>query len=277
MTQQRSDRTERRQSPRGCGDVPERPAVGRFVGPVRAAGGDRRSICPAGWPTRLAAGQLDVAMIPSIEYARGSGYAIISDACIACDGAVRSVKLYSRVPIERLRTLGAGRGLADQCRAGADSAEGAIWRLARLPAAADRRLARRRAGRRGDVDRRPGHAADRRPASSSSGTWARSGGGGRACRLCSPCGSPGRGSICRALARLLAAARDDGVTRLEEIARQAAPAIGVPEADCLSYLRDHLTFHLGPRQRQGLERFYALAGRHGLAPAGVKLVFYVRA
>ena len=72
----------------------------------------------------------------------------------------------------------------------------------------------------------------------------------------------------------LAAARDDGITRLEEIARQAAPAIGVPEADCLSYLRDHLTFHLGARQRQGLERFYALAGRHELAPAGVKLVFY---
>jgi len=53
----------------------------------------------------LAAGQLDVAMIPSIEFARHSGYAIISDACIACNGAVRSVKLYSRVPIERLRTL----------------------------------------------------------------------------------------------------------------------------------------------------------------------------
>ena len=37
----------------------------------------------------------------------------------------------------------------------------------------------------------------------------------------------------------LAAARDDGITRLEEIARQAAPDIGVPEAECLSYLRDN--------------------------------------
>ena len=76
------------------------------------------------------------------------------------------------------------------------------------------------------------------------------------------------------ISEALAAARDDGLTRLEEIARQAAPAVGVPEADCLSYLRDHLTFHLGARQRQGLERFYALAGRHELAPAGAKLTFY---
>ena len=76
------------------------------------------------------------------------------------------------------------------------------------------------------------------------------------------------------VAAVLAAARDDGITRLEEIARQTAPTIGVSEAVCLSYLRDHLTFHLGPPQRQGLEHFYELAARHRLAPAGTKLVFY---
>ena len=77
------------------------------------------------------------------------------------------------------------------------------------------------------------------------------------------------------IGEILAAARDDGLARLEEIARQSAPAIGVPEADCLSYLRDHLTFHLGPRQRQGLERFFSLAERHGLAPAGVKIRTFI--
>ncbi len=72
----------------------------------------------------------------------------------------------------------------------------------------------------------------------------------------------------------LAAARDDGIRRLEEIARAAAPGVGIPAAECLTYLRDHLTFHLRDRQRQGLEHFFALAGRHGLAPAGAKLAFY---
>jgi chorismate dehydratase len=74
--------------------------------------------------------------------------------------------------------------------------------------------------------------------------------------------------------RTLATARDIGLTRLAEIARHESPLIGIPEADCLSYLRDHLEFRLGLRQRQGLERFFALAGRLGLAPADVQLKFY---
>ena len=65
--------------------------------------------------------------------------------------------------------------------------------------------------------------------------------------------------------RALAAARDEGVTRLPEIARLASPEVGIPESECLSYLRDNLEFHRGPRQQEGLERFYQLAKRHGLA------------
>ena len=49
-------------------------------------------------------------MIPSIEYARQTGCTIVSDACIACDGPVRSVKLYSRVPIEEIRSLASDEG-----------------------------------------------------------------------------------------------------------------------------------------------------------------------
>ena len=65
--------------------------------------------------------------------------------------------------------------------------------------------------------------------------------------------------------RALAAARDQGLTRLPEIACLASPVVGIPESECLSYLRDNLEFHFGPRQREGLERFYQLAKRHGLA------------
>ena len=221
----------------------------------------------------LAAGQLDVAMIPSIEYARRSGYAIISDACIACDGAVRSVKLYSRVPIERLRTLGAGRRVADQRRAGADSVEGAVWRFGprpgRLPIGASPDDMPADAvmliGDRGMLPTN-GHFEFEWDLGEEWSRWT-----GLPFVFAMWIARPG--VDLSGIGEALAAARDDGITRLEEIARQAAPAIGVPEADCLSYLRDHLTFHLGPRQRQGLEHFYALAGRHELAPAGVKLVF----
>jgi chorismate dehydratase len=67
----------------------------------------------------------------------------------------------------------------------------------------------------------------------------------------------------------LSAARDEGIARFAEIAQLVSPGIGVPEAQCLAYLRDNLEFHLGPRQRAGLERFAELAARNGLVPQSV--------
>ncbi len=58
----------------------------------------------------LAAGRLDVALIPSIEFFQDPRYAIVSDACIGCRGPVLSVKLFSRVPIESIRTLALDEG-----------------------------------------------------------------------------------------------------------------------------------------------------------------------
>ncbi|HEY1785983.1 MAG TPA: MqnA/MqnD/SBP family protein, partial [Pirellulales bacterium] len=46
----------------------------------------------------LAAGRLDVALIPSIEFFQNPAYRIVSDACIACRGPVLSVKLFGRKP-----------------------------------------------------------------------------------------------------------------------------------------------------------------------------------
>src|SRR5690348_16724928 len=66
------------------------------------------------YPSRLAddlaSGKLDVALIPSIEYFRGADYEIVSDACVAARGPVFSVKLYSRIPWEDIKTLGLDEG-----------------------------------------------------------------------------------------------------------------------------------------------------------------------
>src|SRR5208283_1081432 len=43
-------------------------------------------------------------------YLRQPGSSIVSDACIACDGPVRSVKLFSRVPLGEIRTLALDEG-----------------------------------------------------------------------------------------------------------------------------------------------------------------------
>ncbi len=60
-----------------------------------------------GVPTALnramAAGTLDVSVISAVEYARdASRYLLLPDVSISCDGPVRSVMLFSRVPADRL-------------------------------------------------------------------------------------------------------------------------------------------------------------------------------
>src|ERR1043165_8688671 len=58
----------------------------------------------------LASGKYDVALIPSIEFFRHRGYEIVSNACIACQGPVLSVKLFSRVAAKKIRTLALDEG-----------------------------------------------------------------------------------------------------------------------------------------------------------------------
>ena len=67
---------------------------------------------PSRLADRLAAGELDVALIPSVEYLRGAerGYEILPGFAIAARGPVRSVKLFSRVPFERIERLALDAG-----------------------------------------------------------------------------------------------------------------------------------------------------------------------
>src|SRR5204863_2376207 len=60
---------------------------------------------PSRLADRLAAGKLDVALIPVIEYFRGNGYSIVSDIAIASRGPVLSVTLFSRVPWAEIRSV----------------------------------------------------------------------------------------------------------------------------------------------------------------------------
>jgi chorismate dehydratase len=69
----------------------------------------------------------------------------------------------------------------------------------------------------------------------------------------------------------LEAARDAGERHLDEIATREAPPLGLTHEKCLSYLRDNLYFHLGPREWRGLALFHQLAQKLNLAPAGVHL------
>jgi len=66
---------------------------------------DLRRALPAIVAEALHAGESDLAMIPSIEYARGSGYAIVPGIAITSRGPVRSVNLFLNGRLEDVRSV----------------------------------------------------------------------------------------------------------------------------------------------------------------------------
>lgn len=64
-----------------------------------------------------------------------------------------------------------------------------------------------------------------------------------------------------------AAARNEGVARIDEIAASYQPELGLPLAELCSYLRDNICFALDEDLRAGMQLYFALAYRHGLIPA----------
>src|SRR5262245_54563237 len=58
----------------------------------------------------LADDQLDVALIPAIEYFRGDGYTIVKNISIASRGPVLSVTLFGRTPWRQIRRVALDEG-----------------------------------------------------------------------------------------------------------------------------------------------------------------------
>ena len=209
---------------------------------------------PSRLADRLANGQLDVALIPSIEFLHDPDYEIVSDACIACRGPVLSVKLLSRVPMREIGTVALDEGsrtsvaltkillqerfgIAPQCQS--------------LPIGRDA----------GDLDTdavlligdRAIHTAD----SDYAEIWDL---GEQWCRWANlpfvfAMWTARRGVIQPSLRRAFEQARDCGLKQLDAIARHEATDVGLDDKTCLRYLRDNLHFHLGEGEQAGLRLF----------------------
>jgi chorismate dehydratase len=233
------------------------------------------------FPSRLAdqlvSGKLDVALVPSIEYFRGHGYEIISDACVAAHGPVLSVKLYTRVPWGEIRTLALDEGSrtsATLARILLAERHGVFPALEPLP------LNHRTEDTTADAVLLIGDRAILPPKEQFLATvdlgeewhnwtglpfvfamWVTNVRGQR------PDGHID--NVTRALCR----SRDLGIARLNEIARREAPLLGLSFPTTISYLSKNLQFHLGNAERSGLKMFYQLAAGLDLAPEGVEMAF----
>jgi len=227
----------------------------------------------------LAAGRLDVALIPSVEFFQNPAYTIVSDACIGCLGPVRSVKLLSRVPLESIRTLALDEGSRTSValvRILLHERFSLAPKLLPFPIdAAPESIS-------ADALLMIGDRAIHPPHGPFVAEWDL---GDVWCRwselpfvfamwVCGAGVSPaadGSGEKLAEIAFLLSQARDLGVANLEGIAAREHAAVGLSYDDCLTYLRDHLHFYLGPREISGLKLFHNHASRLGLVPNGAKL------
>jgi chorismate dehydratase len=217
----------------------------------------------------LARGSLDVALIPSIEFFRDPTYTIVSNACIACRGPVLSVKLFSRGPIESIRTLALDAGSRTSvalARILLDERYGVRPRLESLPVGAS--LAEANA----DAVLLIGDRAIHSPSGRFEVVWDL---GDEWCRWAElpfvfAMWVARSGVELHGLETALGEARDAGLAHLDEIADREAAPLGLTRPQCVSYLRDNLYFFLGPREQRGLELFYKKAARLGLAPSGVE-------
>jgi chorismate dehydratase len=224
---------------------------------------------PSRLADQLANGQLDVALIPSIEYFQDPTYTIVSDACIACRGPVLSVKLFCRVPVGEIRSLALDEGsrtsaalirillkekfqLEPRCES---LPIGAAWNDATADAVL---LIGDRA-----IHSPPGRFAEVWDVGDQWYRWA-----GWPFVFAMWVARSGV-NVCE-LEPALAEARDSGVANLEQIAQAEAAPLGLTVPQCLAYLRDHLHFYLGPCEQHGLELFYRKACELGLAPAGIQ-------
>ncbi|MHB8862644.1 MAG: menaquinone biosynthetic enzyme MqnA/MqnD family protein [Pirellulaceae bacterium] len=218
---------------------------------------------PSRLADRLAGGDLDVALIPSIECLQNARYAIVSDACIACRGPVLSVKLLSRVAMDRIRTLALDEGSRTSVvlvQILLRRRFGLIPELRPLPLDGSFRDTA------ADAVLLIGDRAIHAPRGLFPLEW------DLGAEWCRDMGVPfvfaiwaareGIGTV--RMASALCRMRDAGLTHLEEIATAAAPGVGLDVATCLAYLRDNLHFILGPSEHEGLQLFRQHASELGL-------------
>lgn len=227
---------------------------------------------PSRLADNLANGQLDVALIPSIECLRNGGYDVVSDACVAARGPVLSVKLYGRKPLADIKTLALDEG----SRTSATLARILLSeRLGVEPSLEPLPLGLSTEATSADAVLLIGDRAIDPPRETFVQTWDLGEewynwtGLPFVFAMWATRSETDLGELDETLGR----ARDLGVARLAEIARREAPILGISEQTAINYLTKNLYFHLGSAEQNGLRLFHRLAAGLGLADEGVDLVF----
>lgn len=222
---------------------------------------------PSRLADRMARGELDVGLIPVIEYFRGEGegYTFIPGIAIASRGPVLSVTLFSRVPWPEIRSVALDEG-------------------SRTSSVLAQILLRKRFGANAEVRQLP---IDARAEETEADAVLLI--GDRAMRACLPGfrhaydlgeewsrwtdlpmvyalwavrGGVELGSTEAAFHR----AKEYGLARTGEIAEREAPALGLDAGYCRRYLDTLIRYDLGPLELAGMRKYQELAAELRLIP-----------
>ena len=228
---------------------------------------------PSKCASLLHEGAIDIGMIPSIEYLRGtSSYVIVDGLGIISDGPVASVALFSTKPLDRIQSIAldtSSRTSTGLVRVLCRESFGLEPEFVPMPPSIEGMVTRCDAALLiGDPALYLDHARLGLTKIDLGARWTEM------------TGLPfvwafwaGRASGISAEARdALIRARDAGVAASEAI----ADAYCGPELAALgrSYLRDNIQYTLDERAAAGLRRYYELAERHGVVDAARAPAFF---
>jgi chorismate dehydratase len=215
---------------------------------------------------------IDVGLIPSIEYLRGGPYRIVPDLAIASRGPVASVALYTTKPMADVRSI----AMDTSSRTSVALVRVLCARLFRIEPAIESRGP--------DLDAMLAHCdaaliiGDNALFLNSSevekidlgAAWTRM--TGLPFVYAFWAGRPDALEACDVNA--LQRARDEGVARPDELAREYLADAPERQRIGADYLRDNIKYYLRDEERAGLETFFRYAAEAGVVPETRPLQFF---
>ncbi len=228
---------------------------------------------PSVLPKMLEEDGLDIILMPSVGYFRGSGYKIIPGSSIASNGLVESVKLFIRSPsIEKIRTVALDKDSMTSCVL----TKIILWKKYSLdPEYIILEDKRKIYNEYADAFLVIGDDAmkvreDGFTVLDLGQEWNELAGLPFVYAVWvtkSESKLPG-------LSKLLIDAKEYGLKYVSEIADSEAERLEMGKARCLWYLEESIKYNLGDQEIRGLRSFYDYALEMGEVDEGVKIEFY---
>ena len=237
---------------------------------------------PSRIATLLKNDEIDVGLIPIIEYFRANPldtpYCILPDIAITSDGRVRSIQLFSRVPVPEIQRIALDRN----SRSSVALLKILLAEKYRIspafttcdPTVNPKTALENRQDPPFDAVLLIGDAALRHLGSTEycvdlGEDWHKLTG----LPFVYACWVARKETDLGDVPPVLLESKARGTAKIQEIARLEALKLGLPEPLCLAYLRDSIKYDLDESAIAGIELFYKYAVKHDLSPPCRRLCF----